>query len=319
MLYSIFKQVVLAKYGESGENNIAFELKNSGMDMYILRDIYLEKDEMPAQIDYIVITRKHLYVIECKNLIGNIEIDSNGAFVRSYELFGIKVKEGIYSPITQNERHLLVLKEVRKDSKKNMFSKIMYEKYFKNTHRAIVVLANPKTYLNMKYAKKEIKNQVIRADQLITYIREEDAKEKDYSWSNDDMLEVAEFYLSYNKKERSDYSKRYREMLNIVEENEKVPKTLEDEAQIAEENTQKKIRQMNRENCVKLLKKYRLEQSRKEGVKPYYIFNDAQMEKLLEKVPENKEELLEVSGFGKVKVEKYGDAIIAILKENGEI
>jgi hypothetical protein len=27
-------------------------------------------------------------VIECKNLIGNIEIDNGGNFIRTYELFG---------------------------------------------------------------------------------------------------------------------------------------------------------------------------------------------------------------------------------------
>ena len=35
----IEKQIKVTSYGEMGENNVAFELKNSGMDMYILRGI----------------------------------------------------------------------------------------------------------------------------------------------------------------------------------------------------------------------------------------------------------------------------------------
>ena len=92
----IDKQIKLASYGEMGEKNIAFELKNSGMDMYILHDIYLEHGDLSAQIDYLVVTRKRTYIIECKNLIGDIEIDSSGRFTRTYEYRKKKIKEGIY-------------------------------------------------------------------------------------------------------------------------------------------------------------------------------------------------------------------------------
>lgn len=140
----IEKQISMARYGEIGENNIAYELKNSGMDMYILHDIYLEINGLSAQIDYIVITRQHIYVIECKNLIGNIEVDNSGAFIRTYG----RVKEGIYSPITQNQRHMQVLKEVRLSAKGNFVSRMLFEKHFTETYKPIVVLANPKTYIN---------------------------------------------------------------------------------------------------------------------------------------------------------------------------
>ena len=93
-------------YGLIGEKNIAFELSNSGMPMYILHDIHLELEDLSAQIDYIVVTKKVIYVIECKNLIGNITIDRDGNFIRDFVFGGRKIREGIYSPITQNQRHL---------------------------------------------------------------------------------------------------------------------------------------------------------------------------------------------------------------------
>ena len=49
----IDKQIKLASYGLIGEKNIAFELKNSDIDMYILHDVYFEYKDMSAQIDYI--------------------------------------------------------------------------------------------------------------------------------------------------------------------------------------------------------------------------------------------------------------------------
>ena len=61
------------------------------------------------------------------------------------------------------------------------------------------------------------------------------------------------------------------------------------------------------------LKEYRLEKSRQEKIKPYYIFNDKQLEDLITKMPRDREELLLVSGFGEIKVEKYGNDILKIL------
>lgn len=214
----IEKQIKLASYGLVGEKNIAFELKNSDIDMYILHDLYFEHNGIQAQIDYMVITRKRIYVIECKNLIGNIEIDNGGNFVRTYELFGKKVKEGLYSPITQNERHRLVIKGLRMQEK-NVFTKLLFEKNFDNAYRSIVVLANPKTYLNAKFARKEIKNQVIRADQLVAYIKETDKTIADSSYSNDEMEKLAYFFLGKNIPTRSNYSKKYEEMLETVNNN----------------------------------------------------------------------------------------------------
>lgn len=205
----------LATYGLFGEKNIAFELKNSDIDMYILHDLYLEHNNMQAQIDYLIITRKRIYVIECKNLIGNIEIDNSGNFIRTYELFGKKIKEGLYSPITQNERHRLVIKGLRGQGK-NLLTKFLFEKNFDKNYKSVVVLANPKTYLNAKFAKKEIKDQVIRADQLVAYIKEKDKEVSEFTYSGEEMRKLATFFLEKNISERSDYSRKYEEMLQAV-------------------------------------------------------------------------------------------------------
>lgn len=317
----IDKQIRIAQYGLLGEQNIAFELKNSGMDMYILHDIYLEVDGLSAQIDYILVTRKHIYVIECKNLIGNIEVDSSGSFIRTYEIAGRKIKEGIYSPITQNQRHLQVIKELGLKHRKNILAKAFYEKYFDSTHKSLVVLANPKTCLYAKYAKKEMKEKIIRADQLIARIKEIENASKEGEMSGEAMRETAESFLNASVKNASDYTRKYEELLTAVESEDVASEVVhcanEDsvpEEPIAEElhvTTAEKA--FDKEKVIQELKKFRLDFSRAEGVKPYYIFTDAQMNDLLERRPETKEQLLEVSGFGKAKVEKYGEHILKIL------
>ena len=170
---NIIKQdIKCLEYGIAGEKHIEFELKNSHMPIYILHDIYLEDGDLSAQIDYLVFTKKICFVIECKNLYGDIEINSSGDFIRTIEFGGRKRKEGIYSPITQNQRHLELMKKIKTDNKNNILIKYMAGRYFEEFNKSVVVLANPKTILNAKYAKKEVKEKVIRADQLVKYIKE---------------------------------------------------------------------------------------------------------------------------------------------------
>mgnify|MGYP002238158867 CR=1 FL=1 len=89
----IQKEIALTQAGIIGEENILFELKHSNMDMIVLHDIYIETHSgLGAQIDFIVITAKIIFLIECKNLVGNIEIDSNGAFIRTIFLWSYQTK-----------------------------------------------------------------------------------------------------------------------------------------------------------------------------------------------------------------------------------
>ena len=91
----IEQEIRNVKAGIAGEENVIFELKNSHIPMYVLRDIYIEYEDYTAQIDFIVVTSKLIFIIECKNMYGNIEVDNKGAFTRVVEVGGRKRREGI--------------------------------------------------------------------------------------------------------------------------------------------------------------------------------------------------------------------------------
>ena len=168
----------------------------------------------PAQIDYLIITRKRYFVVECKNLIGNIEINNNGDFIRTLNYNGKAKKEGIYSPITQNKRHLELVKQIRLNQKGNIITKALFENFFYENYRSIVVLANPKTILNAKFAKQEVKNQVIRADQLIEYIKRVNNEPGAASSTENDTESLARFFLTLHQENTKDYTEKYRAMIN---------------------------------------------------------------------------------------------------------
>ena len=63
------------------------------------------------------------------------------------------------------------------------------------------------------------------------------------------------------------------------------------------------------------LKKYRYEVSLSKKIKPYMVFSDKTLSELLAKSPTNLKELEDINGFGPVKVQEYGAAILEILKK----
>jgi len=300
------------EYGITGEKNIKFELENSHMPMYVLHDIYLEHEDLNAQIDYLVVTKKLTFIIECKNLYGDIDINNAGDFVRTTEYKGIKKREGIYSPITQNQRHVDLMKKIRVDGKNNILTKFISERYFDEFNIPVVVLANPKTVLNAKYAKKEVKNKVIRADQLVKYIKEVYKKSNNAVLSDKELLERAQSYLDVHKESVKDYTKKY-ELYKLNNRRQKV----EDTKQLDVENktASNELLAVNETEMSKELKEFRLHRSRAEEIKAYYIFSNKQLKALIEKMPKNKEELKSVEGFGVTKVNKYGDDIVRIIQK----
>ena len=300
----IRQDIKYLEYGIIGEKNIAFELKNSHMPMYILQDIYLEDGDLSAQIDFLVFTRKICFIIECKNLYGDIEINASGDFIRTIEFNGKKKKEGIYSPVTQNQRHLELMKKIKISKQKNIIMKAMSERLFDNFNKSIVVLANPKTVLDTKFTKKEMKEKVIRADQLVNHIKKTYNASKEAESSDTQLLQWAESYLKLHQEIAKDYSLKYKQyMAENIQKQEDI-------------SIQELTGSMTAETeLFQELKQYRLVKSREEKVKPYFIYNNSQLEELINKMPKTLAELQMVQGFGEVKANKYGNDILQIVNK----
>jgi hypothetical protein len=308
----IRQDIKYLEYGIAGEKNIEFELKNSHMPMYILHDIYLDDGDLSAQIDYLVFTKKICFVIECKNLYGDIEINNAGDFIRTTEFGGRKKKEGIYSPITQNQRHLELMKKIRVDNKRNILTKFMVGRYFEDCYKSVVVLANPKTVLNTKFAKKDVKEKVIRVDQLVKYIKDMYEQSKEAADSEDRMLAWAQSYLELHKDVEKDYTEKYEQYKINNNKSENSPNIIST-GELEECNMVDAAVSVEDMDIFKELKVYRLNKSREENIKPYFIYNDNQLKDLISKMPRKKEELQAVVGFGEAKINKYGDDILKIV------
>lgn len=284
-------KVKLFEYGLAGEKQVLYELLHSGIGMYILHNVNFEYKGKSAQIDFVVITARCTYFIECKNFIGNITINSKGDFVRTYMKNNRKVTEGTYNPITQSKRHLEIIKEENYDNA-NILYKMNFEKTFDSFHDYIVVMANPKTIINDKYAPKNIKERLVKADQIIECLKRLETKRDPFRFEKD-IKKVADAYIESNKEKSL--------LKSFIAEDEK-------------EN----IKDDNKETIRSELKKYRLQKAKSLNYKPYFIFNDQTLEEILSIMPRTLTDLKKISGLGDKKMEFYGQDIINIINERSE-
>jgi DNA helicase II / ATP-dependent DNA helicase PcrA len=65
------------------------------------------------------------------------------------------------------------------------------------------------------------------------------------------------------------------------------------------------------------LRAWRLERARADGVAPFIVFPDKVLRALAEARPQQPRDLLRVDGIGAVKRDRYGDEVLAVLKEFG--
>lgn len=315
MSSQIEQDIRLLQYGIYGEDALMFELKNSHMPMYIMHDLFFEMNGLTTQIDFLIITRKLVIVLECKNLYGNITIDNNGNFTRTIQLGTRYNKQGIYSPITQNQRHIDMIRELRRASK-SLLARTFFDKNFDSNYKSIVVLANPKSILNMQYAPKDIKEKIVKVDGLINYIKKLHDICNNGNMSDKEMKELADFFLEKSVTNKQDYTEKYRNAASahIAEIASASKEPISD---VPVSNTAIEFTANIEETPVyKALKNYRYTKSKEEGVKAYFIYNNAQLEEIIRTSPKTLSELKKVNGFGDIKCQKYGNDILKIISDN---
>ena len=283
----------LFSIGHAGEKNVLFELQHSMLPLVILHDVYLEYGDYHAQLDFVIITHKFVLILEVKKLFGNITVTDNGEFQRVITKNNRVInKEGMYSPINQVERHVAILEKLLKDNGVKGNCPVKYA----------VTFANPKTILDISQkAPENIRTNVIRHDQIKTYVKNALEKKSPVSLADQQLYEIADTIQKYSK-EKVFHTEDY----------------MVDAAQAPSEEIASETPVENQENSDSALKaaltEFRLKRSKELKIKPYHIFTNKILDSLLEKRPQTIEHLLEIDGVGRKIGEEYGKDILAIIK-----
>ncbi len=299
----IDKDIKLIELGIKGEAEIAYELKNANLGLVVLRDITLEFEGNKAQIDYIIVSKGFTYLVECKNLIGNIYIDNKGQFTREYNYNGRKIKEGIYSPYTQTVRHKEIFRKIWLNSHNSFVKLLVGSNFDNNWYKPLVVLSNSKALLCDKYAPKNIRDCTIRVDQLVSYIEKDLSNyDKDLLSNKKRMYGLAESFLDLNVKNNSSFVSKY---INEIESS--------DNTTLENTTIDKNVEVINKDNdeLRSKLSDYRKAKSIKMKVPAYYIFTNYEFDKIIELRPKTIDELGMI--LSPIKIKCHGKEIIDLI------
>jgi hypothetical protein len=110
----IADEIRMMHAGIKGENESAYLIDfnfQKSESTAVIHDLRLEVEGRVAQIDHLLIHRTHrFYVLETKSFAHGLKINEHGEFLRWNEWK--KNFEGMPSPIEQNRRHIVVLRDL---------------------------------------------------------------------------------------------------------------------------------------------------------------------------------------------------------------
>lgn len=112
-----------AFYGHKQEQDVAYHLRREFGDsdqVRIIHDLMIEHDGERAQIDHLVIHPFGFIIIESKSIVGEVRVNSEGEWSRSYR----SNWTGMKSPILQAELQMSLLKALLRSNVERLVGKI---------------------------------------------------------------------------------------------------------------------------------------------------------------------------------------------------
>lgn len=139
--------------GYWGERNVDYKLSLYPLEhSHIIQGLRLKNGPHYFQIDTLILTKSCFYILEVKNIKGELEYDTD--FQQLTQKVGTEVK-GIRNPIYQAEAQ-----------KRNLETYLHNMKIFDMPIDCLVVVSDPKTVLKCKQQNQEVFDKMIHAESL---------------------------------------------------------------------------------------------------------------------------------------------------------
>lgn len=271
-------QILLLKIGDVGENNVLEELKYGFYPMSIYKDILIKLGELHCQIDFIIITKKMIYILECKNYNTNVNIDKFGSFHMSDQ----SKTSRTFSAINQVEKQKAILKRINLSINPNRI-------------QPIIVYANEATAITIEDETVLRGVKIVNLDQLNYVISEiEGANEEIYS--DEDVNNIKQELMKLNiasncVDSESSYWSEY-ELRTMLEQNTIEKRMFEKElgknslkATVSKKILKKDNNKISFDELDKVISHYLNRKANKIGVQVSQIMSKSMKEEILEKLP----------------------------------
>lgn len=192
--------------GEEAEKQMAFYLKRAFAnkeDIFVLNDLRITYENEVAQIDHLIITNYGIFIIESKSVHGEILVNQNDEWSRTYN----NRKEGIASPVLQAEAQGRLLKNLLINNKEKLRSKFLgIQQGFNFCPILVYIAVSDSGIIGRNTAVPEL----FKADQITQTItkKHDQLKKKNslfslstdiWKMTPDEAKDVAEFLLSQHQ------------------------------------------------------------------------------------------------------------------------
>ena len=279
--------------GSFAEYLINYALKSMSGQYKVLRNVYVPYKGKTFEIDVLLIHEKGIFVFESKNYSGWIF----GGLENQYwtQCLPNKQKSRFYNPIMQNKTHIKAVSQflnidISKFTSYIIFSQRCELKNVPNSTTNCVILKRP--------------------DML-----KKDIKERDIIYSTEEIYKLYNELLPLTKV-TEEQKRQHIEKIHDKIKTHAIECSNSDAKEENVNNQPKDTSPIEQTKLYKELKQFRLERSKVEVIKPYFIYSNIQLEEIVNKKPLSIVELKAIRGFGDVKCEKYGEDIIKIVREN---
>lgn len=145
--HSLWRSASILKAGAAGESETLRLLKKRLPGSYtILPDLTLDHRGHKSQLDYAVVCPGKAYVVECKNVSGQISGSSRGSSLNQTKYRGGQVveKKTMYNPVLQVEGHARTLRGILEDA------------HLRAQVTPVVYFANPRAQRKMDFGEHPV-------------------------------------------------------------------------------------------------------------------------------------------------------------------
>lgn len=197
--------------GIKTEKEAAYEIDfhfGATKNLMVLHDLRIDVNGRVAQIDHLLINRLcQVYVLETKTFGSGLSINDKGEFSTTYD--GRKI--GIPSPIEQNARHIMVLRDAFKSIGMPKRLGVSIQPSF-----LPVVLVSQKAVIERPNSKKSEIDSVIKLDQFFSWFNTEIDQTKPFEifsivkfCKSETIQNLAKKLLALHRPIRIDYIKKF--------------------------------------------------------------------------------------------------------------
>lgn len=194
-----------ARAGKKQEDTVAFYLRRafgSADDVFVFNDLMLNHKGERAQIDHLIVHTFGFVIIESKSITGEVKVNSQGEWSRSYK----GRWSGMPSPILQAQLQGAILRGLLKDNASKLLDKLLMglvQAGFGARDLAIYCAVSNNAILHRDNMPKKVQDQVVKAEALVDLLKKKCSKVRGYlstepGFKLSELKNISEFLLQQN-------------------------------------------------------------------------------------------------------------------------